>query len=153
MQNYDALLRITVRPNLKVILQLGMDERHSDAMGYFVTFLQHMQQLMKHIKWYCNSCYIITRPNRWFPLLSSINTNAIASCCMIQINKQDIHWEKCQSHKRSIPDSDHWKAFYLRTHTDCFYWYVSIFWGFCCRLTDIWFWITWWSRLPSSSTL
>jgi hypothetical protein len=50
MQNYDALLRITVRPNLKVILQLGMDERHSDATGYFVTFLQHMQQLMKHIK-------------------------------------------------------------------------------------------------------
>ena len=47
MQRYSALLRITIRPNLKVVLQLGLDEKNEEAVGYFMTFLQHLQQIMK----------------------------------------------------------------------------------------------------------
>ena len=50
MQRYEALLRVTVRPNLKVVLQLGLDEKNEEAVGYFMTFLQHLQQLMKDFK-------------------------------------------------------------------------------------------------------
>ena len=50
MQRYEALLRVTIRPNLRVVLQLGIEDSNEDAVGYFMTFLQHLQQFMKEVK-------------------------------------------------------------------------------------------------------
>jgi len=50
MQRYEALLKINIRPNLKVVLQLGVEEKNEESMGYFTTFLQHLQQFMKENK-------------------------------------------------------------------------------------------------------
>lgn len=47
MQRYEALLKVNIRPNLKVILQLGIEDKNEEALGYFKTFLQHLQQFMK----------------------------------------------------------------------------------------------------------
>ena len=50
MGRIEAILKIIIRPNLKVILQLGTDEKNEESLGYLKTFLQHMQQFMKEVK-------------------------------------------------------------------------------------------------------
>jgi hypothetical protein len=47
MQKYEALLKINIRPNLNVVIQLGVEDKNEEANGYFATFLQHLQQFMK----------------------------------------------------------------------------------------------------------
>lgn len=50
MQKYDALMKINIRPNLSVVIQLGVEQRIEEANSYFATFLQHLQQFMKENK-------------------------------------------------------------------------------------------------------
>lgn len=47
MQKYDALMKINVRPNLNVVIQLGVEQKIDEINSYFATFLQHLQQFMK----------------------------------------------------------------------------------------------------------
>lgn len=50
MQRYEALLKMVIRPNLKVVLMLGVEEKNEEALGHYKTFIQHLQQFMKETK-------------------------------------------------------------------------------------------------------
>lgn len=50
MQKYEALLKINIRPNLRVVLQIGVEDKDDESLGYFQAFLQHLQQFMKENK-------------------------------------------------------------------------------------------------------
>ncbi len=51
MQKYEALMKISIRPNLNAVIQIGVEDKNDEVIGYFGTFIQHMQQFMKEHKW------------------------------------------------------------------------------------------------------
>ena len=52
MQQYEGLLKIIVRPNLNVVVQLGVEDQNDEAREYFTSFLQSFQQFMKEVAGY-----------------------------------------------------------------------------------------------------
>jgi hypothetical protein len=47
MQRHEALLKINVRPNLDVVIQLALEDRNDEASQYFTYFIETLQQLLK----------------------------------------------------------------------------------------------------------
>jgi len=49
MEKYEALLKINIRPNLEVIIQLGLEDSNEEANQYCTFFLETLQQLLKEV--------------------------------------------------------------------------------------------------------
>lgn len=47
LQQYEAVLKINVRPNLEVILQLGVLDNSPEGLEYFKFYLQSLELIMK----------------------------------------------------------------------------------------------------------
>jgi hypothetical protein len=50
LQNYEGLLKINIRPNLSVVLQLGIEDHSEESLSYFTNFLETMQQFLKEVE-------------------------------------------------------------------------------------------------------
>jgi hypothetical protein len=49
LQKYEAVLKINIRPNLDVVLQLGVLDNNQEGLEYFKFYLETLELILKDI--------------------------------------------------------------------------------------------------------
>lgn len=124
MEKYEALLKINIRPNLEVIIQLGLEDSNEEANQYCTFFLETLQQLLKKVSWLKSVEFIIENIKHDLNHLSQLQdspcTTEILMYYKIQIEKQDIPGPKYRSRRRFHLEQDLKNDACLQISNDCY---------------------------------